>query len=113
MVGSLFKVTLGKQFGLNLQIQAELFTQGYFEQTSDHSIQLRESNLVKTNKVRDTNKFLKEKSAIVGIQKDFMAPLLKKEKKVPKDTLEKWYGMEAQVMTPELQREVDAIRLRH
>jgi hypothetical protein len=98
-----------------LTIDSSLFSKGYFEITKD-SVQLRPDTLKKTSEVRDTDKYLEKHSEIKDIEKVGHAPikLTKKQKQAAKkDTLVKWGGMEAPILTPELTQEIEAIKLRN
>lgn len=95
-----------------LKIDSEIMDKGYFQKADDHTFQLRPNSLAKTNKVRETDKYLKSKSVLVDIEKKFMAPTNQKVKDKKKDKLVKWGGMEAPKMTPELMEELEAMRLR-
>lgn len=97
----------------NVEIDTKLFNQSYFEKDSNQIVQLKTENLKNTNKVRDVDKFLKEKSVLNGIEKQIVAPVNKKKEKTKKAVLKGWFDMEAPDMTPELEEEITALRLRH
>ena len=104
------KVDLSK-----LSIETDLFEQSYFKFDEKNGIELNEEFLLKTNAIRNSEKFLKEKGILNNLEKKSLAPneKISKLKNKKKDKLEKWFGMEKQIMTPELTLELEALRLRH
>jgi hypothetical protein len=102
------KVDLSK-----LSMDTPLFEQSYFKYDEKNlAIEMDEIHLKETNKIRNTEKFLKEKSILEGIEKKNLAPNAAPKKQKTKK-LDKWFGMEAPVMTPEIKLELEALRLRH